>query len=594
MLGNTATFTVAASSGTTLSYQWYKVGLLGLDSLLSGQTSTNLVLSNVGLLDLGQFYVKVSNAGGTVQSRSASLSLALGNSVPVASNDSYSTLEDTLLSIPAPGVLANDTDANGETMVTVLMTNVSQGTLSLTANGAFSYQPPTNFAGTVSFTYRASDGYLVLAEQHNSSGDATEIRSGEPGAQSFRHGTAGGASYMINKVVIYVSRKTGSSGNLNFKIGTGINTGTIAGSAVAIPSASITNTSEGSSFQTFEILYNTPVGPFVAGTTYYLNLDTSSSARFYLDHSPNAYANGTYYDQGSDQNEDLRFQLYKTVPSNPATVTINVLPVEDPPTAANDTRSTQEDNSVMLKLLANDSDPEGAPISLTGAWTANGTVAISGTNVIYLPPTNFNGTVTLNYSITDGGFSSTGRVTVTVTPVNDAPVAAADSYTTPEDSVLSVPVAGLLSTGINGASILANDSDVDGDPLTALLVTDVSHGSLVLNSDGSFTYTPAQDFYGIDSFTYVACDGPDDSPVTTVTINVTPIPDPVQLTYQQMSTHGFQFQIEGSDAATYVILATTNLRDWAPIFTNYSASGSMTFTDTSATNRIRFYRVETR
>src|SRR5207245_387580 len=99
---------------------------------------------------------------------------------------------------------------------------------------------------------------------------------------------------------------------------------------------------------------------------------------------------------------------------------------------------------------------------------------------------------------------------------NDAPVAANDdSYTTPEDTQLTVSAPG----------VLANDSDVDGDALSAVLMSGPSHGTLTLNGDGSVVYVPALNFNGIDSFTYKASDGQAQSGVATVTITVTPLND---------------------------------------------------------------------
>src|ERR1039457_3571877 len=106
--GGTATFTVAASSGTTLSYQWYKDGLVILGQLLTNQTASTLILTNVGDPDVGQYYVNVRNAGGTVPSRKAALTV-FTNTPPVANNDNYSTLEDVPLIVPpTAGVLTND------------------------------------------------------------------------------------------------------------------------------------------------------------------------------------------------------------------------------------------------------------------------------------------------------------------------------------------------------------------------------------------------------------------------------------------------------------------------------------------------------
>src|SRR5439155_10629535 len=106
-------------------------------------------------------------------------------------------------------------------------------------------------------------------------------------------------------------------------------------------------------------------------------------------------------------------------------------------------------------------------------------------------------------------------VSITVTAVNDAPVAVNDSYTTAEDTTLNVAAPG----------VLANDGDVDGDPLTAILISGPTHGTLTSNSDGSFTYTPALNYNGTDSFTYKANDGTADSGVATVTIAVTAVND---------------------------------------------------------------------
>src|SRR5204863_4274061 len=129
-------------------------------------------------------------------------------------------------------------------------------------------------------------------------------------------------------------------------------------------------------------------------------------------------------------------------------------PVNDPPVAVNDTATTPEDTSVSIPVLVNDSDVDGDPLTITAATGTNGTVSIVGTNLLFTPATNFNGVVTLSYTISDGhGGTASATVSVTVTPVNDPPVAVNDVATTPEDTAVSIPV-------------LANDSDVDGDTLT--------------------------------------------------------------------------------------------------------------------------------
>src|SRR5439155_6412566 len=100
-------------------------------------------------------------------------------------------------------------------------------------------------------------------------------------------------------------------------------------------------------------------------------------------------------------------------------------------------------------------------------------------------------------------------------PVNDAPVAAGTSYSTNEDSALTIAAPG----------VLAGSSDVDGDALSAVLVSGPSHGTLTLNAAGGFTYTPAGNYNGADSFTFKANDGSADSNVATVGITVIPVND---------------------------------------------------------------------
>ncbi|MEJ2735963.1 MAG: tandem-95 repeat protein, partial [Anaerolineae bacterium] len=130
----------------------------------------------------------------------------------------------------------------------------------------------------------------------------------------------------------------------------------------------------------------------------------------------------------------------------------------------------------------------------------------------YDPDSGFAGSDSFTYVANDGqADSNVATVSLTVNAVNDAPVAADDAYSTDEDTPLSVA----------GPGVLTNDSDVDGDALTAILVDDVSNGSLTLNANGSFSYTPDGGFSGSDSFTYTANDGQADSNVATVSLTVT-------------------------------------------------------------------------
>src|SRR5205085_909908 len=121
------------------------------------------------------------------------------------------------------------------------------------------------------------------------------------------------------------------------------------------------------------------------------------------------------------------------------------------------------------------------------------------------------------YRASDGqANSNTATVSLTVTPVNDPPVAANDSYSTAEDTPLAVSAPG----------VLGNDTDVDGDRLSAALVSGPAHGTVTLSSDGSFTYTPAPTYSATDPFTYRASDGALNTNAATVSLTVTPVNDP--------------------------------------------------------------------
>ena len=207
------------------------------------------------------------------------------------------------------------------------------------------------------------------------------------------------------------------------------------------------------------------------------------------------------------------------------TVTVNVACVNDLPRPQPDVFAVAEDSvgnvlDVLTERRRRRREPtssfSGASPRAVGSVHGTVTVAANGTHVIYTPDPNFFGTASFVCKVTEGsgpGIDQPGAlVTVTVTPVNDVPLAANDSYTLDRstDTVLSVSAPG----------VLANDGDGDNPTLTAVQVTGPANGSLTLNADGSFIYTPNADFLGSDSFTYRAFDGTASSEVATVSITV--------------------------------------------------------------------------
>ncbi|MBN2474997.1 MAG: tandem-95 repeat protein [Pirellulales bacterium] len=186
----------------------------------------------------------------------------------------------------------------------------------------------------------------------------------------------------------------------------------------------------------------------------------------------------------------------------------------DVPAAHDDDYAVDEDQTLVVPapgVLGNDADWDPLTASLT-SHPSHGVLNFHADGSFdYAPEADFHGADSFTYRAGDGHEQSTpATVTITVRPVNDAPQAGGDTYRMRTGATLSAPAPGVLQ----------NDTDADEDPLSAVLVRDVSHGTLALGSDGSFTYTPGDLFVGTDSFTYVAHDGVDGSNVATVTIEV--------------------------------------------------------------------------
>jgi VCBS repeat-containing protein len=176
-------------------------------------------------------------------------------------------------------------------------------------------------------------------------------------------------------------------------------------------------------------------------------------------------------------------------------------------------------------LLMNDTDVDGDLLTVNTtpvSGPANGTLLLNSDGTFtYTPDADFNGIDSFTYAVTDGnGGIGEGIVTITIDPVNDAPVSVGESMTTDEDA----PLTG-IAAGLN--NLLANDTDADGDALSVNTtpVVGPGNGTLVLNSDGSFTYTPRANFYGTDAFTYQVSDANGATTQAVVAILVNPMND---------------------------------------------------------------------
>jgi VCBS repeat-containing protein len=386
------------------------------------------------------------------------------NDAPAASDDVAGTSQDVPLTVAAPGVLANDTDADLDALQAVLDDPPLHGALDLQPDGSYTYTPDAGFHGTDTFTYHAVDPDLAA------SGTAT--------------------------VTITVT-----------------NIGPVA-APDAYPADGDPPLEEDTTLDV--------AAPGLLGN----DSDAEGDAVTAVFDSPPAHGELTLYHDGSfAYTPDPDFAgadsfTYRAsdglTESAPATVAITVSPVEDPPVAVDDEATTPEDTAAVIPVLANDTDPDSGDtlsVDLQASAASDGSVSDNGDGTVtYAPSQDFHGTDGFEYTADDGnGGTATAHVTVHVTSVNDPPVGAADAYT-----ALSAPLSESATSGV-----LGNDGDADGDGLHATMVTGPTLGTLALHDDGSFIYTPLA---GVcrrdDGFTYRVSDGTAQSAPIVVTLAV--------------------------------------------------------------------------
>jgi len=386
------------------------------------------------------------------------------NNAPVAMDDTWMVNEDTVLTVAAPGVLDNDSDADGDTLTAELVTAPTVGTLTLNADGSFTYTPPADYHGTVTFTYRAYDGIAYSAP-------ATVTITVAPIQDA---PVAVADSYTMNEDTTLT---------------------------IAAPGVLTNDTDAEGDALTADLVSAPTVG------TLTLNADGSFT------YTPPADYFGTV---------TFTYRAYDGVAySAPATVTITIAPIQDAPVAVADSYTMNEDTTLTIAapgVLTNDMDADGDPLTaeLVTAPTVGTLTLNADGSFTYTPPADYFGTVTFTYRAYDGvAYSTPVTVTIVVDAVNDAPVAVDDSYAMDEDTTLTIAAPG----------VLANDTDADGDALTAELVTAPTVGTLTLNADGSFTYTPPANYFGTVTFTYRADDSFVSSAPATVTITIADVSD---------------------------------------------------------------------
>ena len=452
----------------------------------------------------------VSDGNGGTDTATLDIFIAVTNVAPVATDDTKSVAED---STAIGNVLTNDTDADGNVLTVTEFTVggttypagtkaiiPNAGTIQVNADGTYEFIPNANWNGTVpTISYQVTDGNGGV-DTGNLDITVTAVND---------------SPVAVNDDNIAGPEDTPITGNV----------------------LSNDTDPEGQPITVTQFTIAGVTGTFTAGQTATIpgkgTIVVNANGTFTFTPEPNY--NGTvptitYTAQDANGGTDT------------ANLNLSVTPVNDAPVATSDTANVNENSTTTGNVLTNDTDAEGNALTVT-AFTINGTTYPAGTIVdipnvgsivvnangtyTFTPESHYFGTVpTINYTITDShGGTDTDTLTITIVPINDAPVAVNDAVATPEDT----PATG---------NVLTNDTDSENDPLTVtnFRIGGVSYtagqtatipnvGTLVINTNGSYTFTPVANYNGpVPLATYTVSDGTSTTDGS-LTLNVTPVND---------------------------------------------------------------------
>ncbi|WPQ61162.1 Ig-like domain-containing protein [Chitinophaga sancti] len=481
------------------------------------------------------FTIEINDGNGGTITLTINITVTAVNDAPTGADQNITTPEDT----PYNGsVVGNDVD--GDALTYSKATDPAHGTATVNADGTYTYTPASNYNGPDSFTIEINDGnggsatvtinITVTAvndaptgadqtittpedTQYNGSivgndvdGDAlTYSKATDPA-----HGTA-----TVNADGTYTYTPAANyNGPDSFTIEINDGNGSTATVTINITVTAVNDAPTGTD-QNITTPEDTPYNGSVVGSDVDGDALTYSKATDPSHGTATVNADGTYtYTPAADYNGADSFTIeINDGNGGTATVTINitVTAVNDAPTGADQNITTPEDIPYNGSAVGNDVDGDALTYSkATDPGHGTATVNADGTYT-YTPAANYNGPDSFTIEINDGnGSTATVTINITVTAVNDAPTGTDQNITTPED------------TPYNGSVV---GSDVDGDALTYSKATDPSHGTATVNADGTYTYTPAADYNGADSFTIEINDGNGGTATVTINITVTAVND---------------------------------------------------------------------
>lgn len=372
----------------------------------------------------------------------------VANLPPLVRGENYAVLEDGLLdSASLFGVLANDLDPEGAALSAELVEDASEGDLAFRPDGHFVYVPTPNFHGQDHFRYRVSDGVNWSAAVTA----AIEVlaQNDAPVATDDLYRTRVDTTLQVDE-----------------QQGLLANDADIDGDPLEVE------------------LVDSPI---------FGQVSVEPSGAFSYVPQPGFQGLDTY-----------RYAVTDRLARDLGAVGITVARENTAPQAVGEQYEVQEDSVLdsrsAVALTANDIDSEGDHLLVQLIeTTGHGVLQLDGPHFLYRPALDFNGVDRFRYRVFDGEYySDTVEALIRIQAVNDAPVAETDQYLSVEGVALTVPAS---------SGVLANDYDVESDPLTASLASEPAHGMVVLDQDGGFRYQPRAGFVGRDEFPYFADDG---------------------------------------------------------------------------------------
>jgi len=593
--------------------------IVSLTQPIHGIASTNGTMvfytSSLNYFGSDSLTYTISDNNGGTDTAAIIITVTSVNDPPVAVNDAVTVAEDSTSNLI--NALANDFDIENNPLTIVSVTQPLHGVAS-TSTGFIFYSPAANYNGQDSFTYTISDGnggtsigtisitvtpmndppnanndtatvaedssnnlINVLTNDNDPDGDSLSIASvsNPPHGSTTTNGNYVFYTPDLNYFGIDIFSYTMSDGH------GGTDTATITVTVAPIsdpPVASddaitVPKDSSNNQLDVRANDYDPDNNPLTITSVTTPLHGSASTNGLYVFYTPTAGYIGpdtcSYTINDGTGNTDT------------AIISLTVAIINNPPNAYDDTATVVEDSTGnQLNVLSNDNDPNGDPIIIIGViQPLHGTVSYTTTYVLYTPNPNYHGLDTFTYTISDGGSTDSARVNMTITSVNDPPVAADDIATVSEDS------------SNNQLNVQANDMDEDGDTLVITTVTTPAHGSVTFTAL-YVMYTPAQNYTGIDTFVYTIVDGHGGSDTATVTVTVTPINDPPTAiddvtivnedsTANQLNVRTNDFDVDGD---TLSIIAVTqpahgsisfnaNFISYTPA-SNYFGSDSFTYT----------------